>query len=150
METKALQRYLHEHIPLTAAMGVNVEHADESRVVLSAPLAPNINHRNTAFGGSIGAIATVAAWAWLHWHAARFPFSVRLVVRSSRVEFLLPIEGDFTAICERPPDDEIRGYEASLLRRGKGRIELHARLEQGGQVCATFTGTFVAIRPDEP
>ena len=38
-------------------MGVRVVSAAFDRVELSAPLAPNINHRDTLFGGSAAAIA---------------------------------------------------------------------------------------------
>ncbi len=40
-----LQTYLHQHIPLYQAMQVTVVEASLQQVVLSAPLAPTINHR---------------------------------------------------------------------------------------------------------
>ena len=57
MTPSELQRYLHEHIPLTAAMEVKVVSCGPDAAHLSAPLAPNINHRDTAFGGSASALA---------------------------------------------------------------------------------------------
>jgi thioesterase domain-containing protein len=150
MDPQALERYLHDHIPLTTAMGVLVRKADAQGVVLAAPLAPNLNHRQTAFGGSIGALATVAAWSWLHLHAQSLDFPVRLVIRSSSTEFLAPVEGDFEAICDSPEEAGYDNYRRTLTRRGKGRIELGARVEQGGRLCATFAGTFVAVRSDAP
>jgi thioesterase domain-containing protein len=56
-----LAHYLHEHIPLSHAMGVEVVEADWHSVTLRAPLAPNINHRETVFGGSASAVGIVAA-----------------------------------------------------------------------------------------
>ena len=61
-----LERYLHEHIPLSKAMGVSVLSVGEEAVTLRAPLAPNINHRETVFGGSASALAILAAWSLLH------------------------------------------------------------------------------------
>ena len=52
MDTPEVQTYLHDHIPLSAAMGAGVSQADTEIVRLSAPLEPNLNHRATAFGGS--------------------------------------------------------------------------------------------------
>ena len=48
-------------------MKVRVASWDEERLVLTAPLAPNHNHLNTAFGGSLSAMATLAGYAmiWL-------------------------------------------------------------------------------------
>ena len=47
-------------------MEVTVVEASLHQVVLSAPLAPNINHRETVFGGSASAVAILAAWSMLH------------------------------------------------------------------------------------
>ena len=54
-DLSAIERYLHEHIPLTTHMEVGVDRIDDTGVRLTAPLAPNINHRQTAFGGSVAA-----------------------------------------------------------------------------------------------
>ena len=54
-DANAVERYLHRHIPLTAAMGVRVAAVTLQRAELRAPLAPNINHRETVFGGSAAA-----------------------------------------------------------------------------------------------
>ena len=47
-------------------MGVEVIEAAWNGVTLRAPLAPNINHRETVFGGSASAVAILAAWAILY------------------------------------------------------------------------------------
>jgi thioesterase domain-containing protein len=41
------QELLHARIPITRAMGVKVEDYDGERLVLSAPLAANVNHLGT-------------------------------------------------------------------------------------------------------
>ena len=58
-----LQASLHERIPLSRAMGVRVLRAEPGGVVVEAPLAPNVNHSGTVFGGSASAVALLAAWA---------------------------------------------------------------------------------------
>jgi thioesterase domain-containing protein len=57
MERWELEHYLHEHIPLSQDMGVEVVMADWNGVTLRAPLTPTINHRETVFGGSASAAA---------------------------------------------------------------------------------------------
>ena len=66
MTPSELQTYLHQHIPLSQAMQVTVVEASLQQVVLTVPLAPNINHRETVFGGSASAVANLAAWSMLH------------------------------------------------------------------------------------
>src|SRR5262245_21829556 len=61
-----VERYLHQNIPLSAAMGVRVGSATPHRVELAAPLAPNINHQSTVFGGSASALAMLSAWTLVH------------------------------------------------------------------------------------
>ena len=47
-----LQQTLHDDIPLTREMGLTVAAWDGRQLRLAAPLAPNLNHKCTAFGGS--------------------------------------------------------------------------------------------------
>ena len=65
---RALARYLHEHMPLTRALGVSVLAAGQQGVNLAAPLAANINHQSTAFGGSLASLAILAGWSWVWVH----------------------------------------------------------------------------------
>src|SRR3989344_2448014 len=62
-------------------MEVTVVEASPHQVVLSAPLAPNINHRETVFGGSASAVAILAAWSMLHLRLSAEGLGSRLVVQ---------------------------------------------------------------------
>ena len=53
MNPETLQDFLHTHIPATALLGLSVLETTAEQTVLFAPHAPNRNHKNTAFGGSI-------------------------------------------------------------------------------------------------
>src|SRR4051812_23280531 len=103
MTPAEVEVYLHEHIPLSAAMGVRVLACDASGATLSAPLAPNINHRATVFGGSASAVAILAAWTWLHFALRAAGHPSRLVIQSNTVDYLVPIAGEFTARCDAAP-----------------------------------------------
>ena len=65
MGERELEHYLYEHIPLSLAMQISVIDVRDDGVTLRAPLAPNINHTNTIFGGSASAVAILAAWSKL-------------------------------------------------------------------------------------
>ena len=60
MDARELEAYLHDRIPLSRAMAIAVVEAGPERVRLAAPLAPNINHRDTVFGGSAASLAMAA------------------------------------------------------------------------------------------
>jgi thioesterase domain-containing protein len=141
-----LERYIHEHIPLSKAMAVSVVSLDESTVALEAPLTPNLNHRGTVFGGSASALAILAGWALLHVRLHTAGVADRLVIQRNTIEYQQPILGSFTARSRLIHPDRWPHFTAMLARKGKARIAVAAVLEHAGQVVGTFTGEFVALR----
>lgn len=57
-----INTYLEEHIPITRHLGVRLVLRDASGLRLAMPLASNLNHRQSAFGGSIGSLGILAGW----------------------------------------------------------------------------------------
>jgi thioesterase domain-containing protein len=141
----ALTRYLHDHIPLTRHMGIVVTEPGPDRVVLSAPLAPNVNHRETAFGGSLSGAAILAGWTLLHVRLTPRARRHRLVVQESTTHFEQPADGPFEAVCELPSAAEFERFAVMLERRGKARIALESRILCRGEVSARHTGRYVAL-----
>ena len=84
----------------------------EARVCLTAPLRPNTNHHQTAFGGSVAALAILSGWALLHARLASRRAAVSLVIQRQQLEYLLPVAAAFEAICPAPPAAE---WERALL-----------------------------------
>ena len=62
---QALLRKIRGEIPLTQAMQLEVSAWDGKTLVLSVPLAANINDKGTAFAGSITALGSITGWAAL-------------------------------------------------------------------------------------
>jgi len=139
-----LEQYLHQHIPLSRSMAVRVASMDEGAVTLRAPLAPNINHQETVFGGSASALAILAGWALLHVRLRAEGVASRLVIQRNTMEYERPITGDFTARASLERPDRWRQFTATLARKGKGRITVLAVLEHAGGVGGRFSGEFVA------
>ena len=146
MELRELENYLHEHIPLSKAMQVSVLEANPSVVRLSAPLAPNINHRETVFGGSASALAILSAWSLLHVRTREQGIHARLVIQKNSMQYDLPMLDTFTAICEF--DDQVvwNRFLKLLLRKGKARISLSAIITCCDQQTGFLSGDFVALQ----
>jgi thioesterase domain-containing protein len=140
-----LGQYLHEHIPLSAAMQVSVAEASQEAVVLSAPLAPNINHRETVFGGSASALAILAAWSLLHIRLLAEGVTGRLVIQNGRMDYLAPMANAFSARAAAPESAEWERFRRMLKQRGKGRVAVAVELYCAGRATARFHGDFVAI-----
>ncbi len=145
MKAVDVESYLHAHIPQSVSMGVQVASVDATGVRLTSPLAPNINHRGTVFGGSAASVAMLAGWAMVHARLDGQP-GVRLVIRRQQMEFNAPIDGDFEAICDDPGQDAWDLFDRALREKGKGRVTLTVRLGQGGPDLATFEGVYVAVQ----
>lgn len=145
MTLQAIQDYLHQHIPLSAAMAVSVLAADSREVVLGAPLAPNINHRATVFGGSASAVATLAAWTYLHLRLQECGVAGQLVIQRNSMDYEQPIHGDFQARAALEQPEKWEAFVRLLQRRGRARIRVDARLEYQGATAGRFTGEFVAL-----
>ena len=145
----ALEAYLHHNIPLSSAMGIRVIEAAVAGVHLRAPLGPNINHQQTAFGGSIAAIATSAAWSLVWVRLREAETRANIVIASEHVQFLRPIRSELVAeTLPANPKDWERFFQ-TLVRKGKARVAVNAvvRASDESDPGATFEGEFVAILP---
>ena len=145
-----LERYLREEIPLAVAMGVQVAAMDADSVTLKAPLAPNINHHETVFGGSAAALAILSGWALLYVRLKEEPIAARLVIQRSSLEYERPIADDFTARAWLESAPAWAAFTATLARRGRARISVLATLAQAGESAGGFTGQFVAFTGEWP
>ena len=145
MQPIDIEHYLHEHIPLSAAMGVRVVSASQKGVRLSAPLAPNINHRATVFGGSASALAILAAWTLLYVRLKAGGITARLVIQRNSMNYEKPMLDDFTAEARSPIDAEWEKFSKMLQRKGRARIEVVSLLECRGEKAGELHGEFVAF-----
>jgi len=145
MNPQALEQYLHEHIPLSKAMQVSMLEAVPERVIVSAPLAPNINHTESVFGGSASAVATLAAWSLVHVRLKSAGIACSIVIQNNTMSYGRPIHGTFTArsFIKQPEAWDV--FMRTLSRRGRARIAVSATLDYEGQPAGNFEGNFVAI-----
>ena len=140
-----LEQYLHEQIPICRAMGVSVGEANSLAVALDAPLAVNINHQSTAFGGSLSAVAILSAWSLLHLRLISSRMPSRLVTQRNSMEYLRPAHGAFTARAGVKDLAAWPGFVRLLARRGRARLHMVAVVTSETRVVARLAGEFVAF-----
>jgi thioesterase domain-containing protein len=141
------EKFLHEQIPITRAMGLRVVANDEAGFAVEAPVALNSNHLKTAFGGSINAVATLAAYGflWMELNEA----AAHVVVAESSIKFLRPVRETIRAVCARPDPNTLAAFRARFAEKGKAQIALRVDVTEGGETAADFEGRFVA-RAEQP
>lgn len=142
-----LQDYIHAHIPISRAMGLKIEQAAKDKVILSAPITLNINHKKTVFGGSLQSISTLACWSLVFINLKDSLDNIyEIVIYKSEIKYLRPVTKDFRVQCEVTNKEEFGKFQNTLLKRSKGRISLVARIYQDGVLAVDYKGEFVAIR----
>ncbi|HEU4785693.1 MAG TPA: thioesterase domain-containing protein [Ktedonobacterales bacterium] len=143
---RELEAVLHHEIPLSRQMGLTVHRYDGVCLTLQAPLAPNINHKATAFAGSLTAVMTLAGWGTVWLLLAERGLHGTIVIQESSTRYQLPVGNDFTASCRVPQADEAERFLVGLRRRGKARLALKVEILDGhGRVAVAFTGMYVAF-----
>ena len=150
VKVPAFEHFLHEMIPLAKAMDVGVELSDDQKLVLTAPKEPNKNSLNTAFGGSLVSLATLAGygvvWELMRDDGLSGKPQWHIVVKESRAAYRRPVIGDLRAICERPAQAAIAEFKEALARYGKAKLKLKASIVEDGAVAVDVTAAFVVMR----
>jgi thioesterase domain-containing protein len=147
-EEKFGKQYLQGRIvtefALARHIGIVVESADDSGLVLRAPLAPNANFKGTAFGGSLFSVAVLTGWAWVTRYLAATDLAADAVIQESTMRYLVPVQGVLRARLMPPSTTQIERFRKMLLRAGRGRIRLQVNIHQGETLATEFEGVFAA------
>lgn len=145
MKLKSITSYLHEHIPITLHLGAEVVYYDRSEVRIEAPLEPNLNHRNTAFGGSIATLGILSGWVLLHLNLREEGLESRLVIQRSQIDFLEPITGDFESRSTLPEGEKWEKFILTLRKYGRARISIPSTISYSGRDGGRLEGDYVAL-----
>lgn len=141
-DSAQLESMLHADIPLARAMGVRVTGYDGSALQLAAPLAPNINHKETAFGGSLYALAVLCGWGLLHMKLSEAGLSRHIVIQEGHIRYLRPVRGELLAEC-RTDDTALDKLLHALQKHDRARIALESSIIEDGTPAVAFTGRYV-------
>lgn len=148
VETRFGKEYLQTRITsefaLARHIGIVVERADDTGIVLSAPLVPNANYKGTAFGGSLFAVAVLTGWSWITRYLDAAHIEADAVIQESSIRYVVPVQGALRATLAPPDTAAIEKFRKMLQRSGRGRIRLDVQLHQGPALATVFEGVFAA------
>jgi len=140
-----LQETLAREIPITKHLGITVVSYDDEGLTLKAPLRQNINHKSTAFAGSLNALLTLAGWGLLWLLVKERDMQVQIVIQESMSSYLRPVTRDFSAQCHKPDPASIARLETTLRKKRKARLELQSEIREGDMVAVSFRGRYVVF-----
>ena len=145
IDLQAFEAECRADIPLLNAMQLSFSSYENLSLWMEAPLAPNINNKGTAFGGSIASIGLFGGWA-----VATLGFinagihNTEIVVYTSEMRFERPARGLLRVRAFLRPED----FEACLDRLRVGdsdriRFDVQVEIFHDEVRCATMTGVYV-------
>ena len=132
-------------IPLLTAMQLALVDYEDLALTMEAPLAPNINNKGTAFGGSIASICLFGGWA-----VSTLAFmdhgidNTEVVVFQNAMTFIRPARGHLV-IKVRIERKEFDACLARLQSDVDERIRFNVAVElfHDDKLCATMRGVYV-------
>src|SRR5690242_1639285 len=104
-------------------MDLRLHRYTEDALVLAAPLAPNVNDKGCAFGGSLASLMTLAGWALVELALERRGEDCDVFVADSHVRYLEPVWNDFRAEARLAEGAAFDTFFATLAERGKARVD---------------------------
>ena len=141
----SLEKTFHDLIPITREMGIRVLRYDGSTLVLTAPLAPNVNDKGTAFGGSLYSLLVLAGWGLIHLRLRQEGIAGDAMIHESSVTYSLPVTDDWQVSCSLPEAAEYQRFIDRLRSRGRARLALASRIMDGDRVAVSFRGNYAAV-----
>jgi thioesterase domain-containing protein len=145
---RQLNNRIRELIPLAGQIGLEIIEYDDHRLVMRAPLAPNVNDKGTGFAGSIATLATLAGWALITLWVEERRGPAEVAVFHSEMDYRQPVTGDFSARCQLPGKEALDNLLAALDKKGRGRLELTVTVFQAETEAVFFKGSYaVRLRP---
>lgn len=122
-------------------MGITVSNYTGSEVTLLAPLANNINHQKSAFGGSLFSLAALAGWGLMQLKLCEENLDANTVVAGGDVTYARPVVQELSCTCSLP--DDWGPFLQKLQRKGKGSVTMVSTISTDEGIAMQFTGVYV-------
>jgi thioesterase domain-containing protein len=146
-----LQAILEREIPMCAQMGIRVHNGGSDGLVMRLPLAPNRNHQQTAFAGSLNALCTIAGWGSVYLLLRELGRDGNIVIRRSTIRYQEPVcSSEIFARCQ-PVSAEARQYFLEMLGdKGQAKLDLTVEVAGSDGPAVSFSGSYVVLPPGAP
>ena len=136
--------WLHQQIPLTAAMQIDRVEFDGLHLSLHAPLTPNLNDKGTGFAGSTSGLATLSGWCLITLWLRSRGIDADVMIARSEIEYLAPLTEDLMTQVALPEVEQMQAFEARLRERGRARLPLTVTLGKADAPVLKLSGYYAA------
>lgn len=144
MLLEELQKKLHNEIPLTKLMNINIKEYNEKELITTALLNININDKGTAFGGSLSTMTIISSWSlcWLISKELGFN-SKNIVVIKNENSYKKPVTKDIVCYTQKPSQQEIATLKEKLQTKKSASIKINSIIIENNETCVEFQGYYV-------
>ncbi|MGH8190695.1 MAG: YiiD C-terminal domain-containing protein [Rhodanobacteraceae bacterium] len=139
-----LQDEILARMPLADAMDIRVSRYTGDEIVMTAPLAPNVNDKGCAFGGSMVSLLTLAGWGLIELNLRTRGLDCDIYVGGSTVRYRQPVWGELRGSARFAEAGVLDRLLAGLRERGKGRVDVICELAGDGRPAVELEGRFFA------
>ncbi|UYL07717.1 thioesterase domain-containing protein [Bdellovibrio sp. SKB1291214] len=158
VNSQDLIKILSDNIKLYEHLGITVETLNSHRVVLKVDLQKNLNHKGTAFGGSLYATGVLSAYALVLAGLKHYQIDTEnIVIAKGVIEYHRPIDSDFRIVCafadlaqEQSFYQELkdkkrvrRDLQVHIFKDGGSEGLLRGVIPESGVLGASLVGSFV-------
>ena len=139
-----LEREILEHIPLARAMQLAVSRYSGDELEMTAPLAPNINDKGCAFGGSMASLLTLAGWGLIELGLRAEGLDCDIYIGDSQLRYREPVWSELRGIARFAEAGALPRVIAAVREQGKGRTDVVCEIAGEQGPAAVLTARFVA------
>jgi len=139
---------LREQVPLLRHLGVTVSEYGDLRVVVVAPLEPNLNTHGTAFAGSLYCVGVMTGWSLAHLSLMDAGYQPSVVLAKAEVVYKRPVTHDIKAstFVDKETFDT---FLSDFKEKGKARLKVDVSIFCDGEEAVCLKAEYVAFNKPE-
>jgi thioesterase domain-containing protein len=146
MKPIEFEDFLHTKIPLTKQMGLRISTFNQNEIIMTSPLAPNINDKGSVFGGSSSALQIICAWTLVKLNCMTHSIDADIVIHKNETVWNTPSYSDIkvsSKFVHSPSFDDIK---CKLSLKNNVKLEtLSTIMNQDNKICSEMKATYVLL-----
>ncbi len=146
---KKLECKIHDEIPMTRLMNLELKEINENFLTTTAPLDININDKGSAFGGSLASITIISSWCLARLIANDLGYEdFDILIIKNESSFSKQVLKQIVCECTIPTQKEINILKEKLTTKGSASLKISAKIIEDGNICMNFDGIYVIKQKD--
>jgi thioesterase domain-containing protein len=140
------QNFLHEEIPLTKQMGIKINLFNDDEIIMTSPLAPNINDKGSVFGGSSSALQIISAWSLVKLNCLNHAINADIVIYKNETVWNHPLYCDIKVVSKFINIHNFDDIKKSLSDKKNVKLQTVSTIKDlDNKICSEMKATYVLL-----